>query len=121
MSTVNRSELRQHHFLTLALSFGKNRLYLVGPNQAPLWLRQRALWKKPLVVVWHRIDDLPGHWWLGQQGRELVILGQGERPPLLLEREGGRRWQAFVPSGHQSLVVKLPDMSPYRVKVIRER
>ena len=100
--------------LTLALTFGGNQLYLVGRHEAPLWMRRYGPWRRSVKVRWHRIDQIPGHWWLGQSGRSLVVLGQGPRPPLKLRRVGDA-WQGLVPPGRQSIVVTLPDSSLYEV------
>lgn len=102
---------------TLALTFGANRLYLVGRQDAPLWMRSRGPWHKALNVRWHRIEQIPGHWWMGQCGRQLVILGQGPRPALLLEKPGST-WQALVPGGRQSTFLMVPDRHRYDARPI---
>lgn len=101
---------------TLALTFGTNRLYLVGRQDAPLWVR--GPWHRALNVRWHRLEQVPGHWWMGQCGRQLAILGQGTRPALVLEKPGGR-WQALIPAGRQSTVLTVPDSSRYYARPIR--
>ncbi|MCY0879020.1 MAG: hypothetical protein OWU84_08770 [Firmicutes bacterium] len=103
--------------ITLALTFGVNRLYLVGPREAPLWMRQRGPWRWALNVTWHRMDEVGGRWWVAQHGRDLVILGQGERPPLLL-RDAKGPWQGMIPSGRQSIAVRLPRKHRYDVRPI---
>jgi hypothetical protein len=104
--------------LTLALTFGANRVYLVGRQEAPLWIRQRGPWRRSLRVTWHRMDEVPGHWWVAQNGRDLVILGQGQRPPMVLrEVRGG--WRGLVPSGRQSIAVRLPRLGDYEFQPIR--
>ena len=106
--------------LTLALTFGGNQLYLVGRHQAPLWMKRRGPWRRSLRVRWHRIEQIPGHWWLGQSGTTLVVLGQGLRPALKLTKDSGA-WQALVPAGRQSIVISLPDPDAYSVKPVGAR
>jgi len=118
MSMVYRSEAGIPLQLTLALIFGKNRVYLVGRNQAPLWMVQRGPWKRPLCISWHRLEAIPGHWWMAQHGRELVILGQGARPALVVERTG-TAWQTFLPAGHQSTAIRLPSSGLCQVRPVR--
>lgn len=118
MSIVHGSTAGMAPELTLALSFGTNRLYLVGRRDAPLWTRRRGPWQRPITVPWHRLEQVSGHWWLAQRGRELVILGQGPRPALLLEKAGGA-WRGFLPAGYQSTVIVLPDADTYTVKPVR--
>lgn len=103
--------------MTLALTFGVNRLYLVGTQEAPLWLRRCRLRWRPVTVVWQRLDQLPGHWWAGQCGRDLVVLGQGIRPPLTMQKSG-TSWRALLPSGRQSVRVVLPDGARYEVRPV---
>ena len=100
----------------LALSFGKNRLYLVGRSGAPLWMRKHGLWQKAVTICWRRLEGVPGHWWVGQNGRNLVILGQGARPPLILKK--GTPWRALIPAGYQSMAVQLPDDADYQVALL---
>lgn len=120
MSTANDSTAKTSLPITLALTFGANQLYLVGRHEAPLWMRRRGPWRRSVKVYWHRIDQIPGHWWLGQYGKSLVVLGQGPRPALKLKKAGGM-WQALVPSGRQSIVVTLPDADSYHVEPIGSR
>lgn len=117
MGIANGSSVAARPPRTLALTFGANRLYLVGQQQAPLWIRTRGPWQRALKVSWHRLDELPGHWWLGQWGRQLVILGQGARPALLLAQPDSL-WQALVPGGRQSTLVSMPDSRPYLARPI---
>lgn len=103
---------------TLALTFGANRLYLVGRSAAPLWIRQMGPWKRVLPVAWHRLNEAPGRWWVAQQGDHLVVLGQGQRPALLIARAGST-WQGMIPDGRQSTVVTLPNHpGRYEVSVL---
>lgn len=118
MSTAYGPNVGFSETLTLALTFGVNHLYLVGRQEAPLWTRRRGPWQRPVKVAWHRLEQLPGHWWIGQRGRELVILGQGTRPALILQRPGAP-WQALVPAGRQSTAVTLPDTERYVVRPVR--
>jgi hypothetical protein len=106
--------------LTLALTFGGNELFLVGRQEAPLWMRRRGPWRRPVQVSWHRMDQIPGHWWLAQRGRELVVLGQGMRPALMVQKAGAP-WQGLIPAGRQSTMVTLPDSSDYTVRPILDR
>ncbi|NMP21276.1 hypothetical protein [Sulfobacillus harzensis] len=103
--------------MTLALQFGVNHLYLVGPRQAPLWIRRRGLFERRATVVFHRVDGAPGHWWTAQHGSDVVILGQGVRPALILEKEGGQ-WLGLLPAGRHSTRVKVPDASPVTVRPV---
>lgn len=106
--TVHNRSLYAPGSLTLALAFGPHRVYLVGRREAPLWRRRRGPFERNLTVVWHRVEHAAGHWWTAQVGRDLVVLGQGARPALVIEKNGSR-WQALIPSGYQSTRVQLPD------------
>lgn len=103
--------------MTLALTFGANRLYLVGQQEAPLWLRRRRLRWRPVTVAWKRLDQLPGHWWAGQCGRDFVVLGQGARPALTMQKSG-TSWRALLPKGRQSVRIVLPDSACYEVRPV---
>jgi hypothetical protein len=118
MGMSNGSIAEKAPVRTLALTFGTNRLYLVGRQDAPLWIRSRGPWQRAINVRWHRLDQIPGHWWMGQCGRHLAILGQGARPALVLEKPGGR-WQALIPAGRQSTVLTVPDRARYYARPVK--
>lgn len=118
MGMIHNSAVGMSEARTLTLSFGSNRLYLVGRREAPLWMRKRGPWMRPLTVSWHRLEHGPGHWWVAQQGQMMVILGLGTRPALLLECDDPA-WQALVPAGHQSTMVMLPDAGRYTARPAR--
>ncbi len=118
MSISHNSPILPMPQRTLALTFGPNRLYLIGRREAPLWLRVHGPWQRPIKILWHRLEQVPGHWWVGQSGHYLVILGQGPRPALVLTHPQ-TAWQALVPSGHQSLVIALPNTVPTITKPVR--
>lgn len=114
MGPSHKTSLTLGETRILALTQGCHRLYLVGLKQAPLWVRARGPWRRTLNVTWQRIVELPGHWWFGQNGQQMAILGQGARPALVIAR-ADTSWRALVPAGYRSVMILLPDGTDYRV------
>lgn len=100
------------------LEFGPNQLFLIGRHEAPVWMRKRVWWRRPVAVTWHRVDYRGRHWWMGQRGRDVVILGQGPRPGVWIE-EIGHSWRAMVPKGFYGTRIRLPRDMTVRARMLR--